>query len=189
MSVIKYLDTTTNTYKTASTTPSSNEMPIGAIIMWYGQTLPLGWLLCNGATVSKTDYPDLFEVIMGSSSTSTTFNLPDLAGTFPFGVNSTYTLGSTGGEETHTLTVSEMPSHTHPWSIKHGGASGTALPYHGSNWSGTWSSSDSTSYPPLVISNTGGNGAHNNMPPYCAVYFIIKALSTETAYENALSTI
>jgi hypothetical protein len=80
---------------------------------------------------------------------------------FLLGSGGTYAAGSTGGEATHTLTVEEMPSHTH---------SINANTNHGVNH-GYLSSSGYTSANYTASTNsTGGSKAHNNMPPYLAVY-------------------
>jgi microcystin-dependent protein len=63
-------------------------IPVGTIMMWAGSTAPTGWLLCNGAAVSRTTYSDLFAVISttyGTGNGSTTFNVPDLQRRFPLG--------------------------------------------------------------------------------------------------------
>ncbi len=70
------------------------QMPTGTVVPFAGNTIPQGWLLCNGAEVSRTDYDELFEVIgttYGSGDGSTTFKLPYLIGNFIQG-------GSTSGE-------------------------------------------------------------------------------------------
>ena len=95
-------------------------IPAGVITPFAGSTAPSGWLLCDGSAVSRTTYARLFQVIgttYGAGNGSTTFNLPNLKGKIPVGYNSSETefnsLGKTGGAKTHTLTVQEMPSHTH----------------------------------------------------------------------------
>lgn len=93
--------------------------PIGALLAYAGSTAPLGWLMCDGAAVSRTTYAALFAVIgttYGAGNGSTTFNVPDLRNRVPVGSGSTYTRGQTGGAATVTLTSSQMPGHTHDFS-------------------------------------------------------------------------
>ncbi len=105
--------------------------PAGIISQFAGETAPNGYLLCQGQAVSRTTYANLFNVIgtkYGSGDGSTTFNIPDLRGRVPVGLNPSdndfKTLGSKGGEKAHTLTVQEMPSHNHSatLTINSGGA-------------------------------------------------------------------
>jgi len=140
-------------------------VPSGTILPFAGQIIPIGYLLCDGSAVSRTTYSNLFSVIgtyYGAGDGSTTFNLPDLRGRAPFGVGASgiVNIGEKGGEQMHTLTVAEMPSHNH--SLRNTGT--TASPSsgyaagRGSGWTGY----------------TGGNKPHNNMPPYQGVNYIIK---------------
>jgi microcystin-dependent protein len=108
-------------------------MPTGAILEYGGSTAPAGWLLCNGAAVSRTTYAALFAVIgttYGAGDTTTTFNVPDRRDRVGVGAGSTYARGATGGAVTATtstdgahnhtgntggttLTTGQIPSHTH----------------------------------------------------------------------------
>lgn len=175
---MKILDKTTQTYKELVLKPGGDTLPIGGIIAFASDTIPNGWLLCDGRAVSRTEYSELFKAIgtkHGSGNGSTTFNLPNPKGRTLVGKDSTDTdfneLGKTGGEKTHTLTVDEMPSHTHELIVdkQQGGVSAALQP----TWGTAYSSTDSGS-----ISNTGGDQPHNNLQPYLVTNFIIKAKNT-----------
>lgn len=138
---------------------------VGVIVAYGGATAPTGWLMCDGTAVSRTTYSGLFSIIgtaYGVGDGSTTFNTPDMRGNVGVGKDaSTFsTLGASGGEETHTLTVDEMPAHTHA-----GGVNGAGTVVNGSA--------------PQTLANgntgsTGGGSAHNNLQPYLVVNYIIK---------------
>lgn len=147
-----------NTYTVASGA-GAGLIPAGAIVMWPTATAPAGWLICNGATFSGTTYPALAAALGGTT-------LPDLRGTFPVGKDSgTFsTLGDTGGEETHTLTEAEMPSHSHLYGTSVVGSRAADGTVHGTaSYSGSY-----------TTSTAGSDDAHNNLPPFYVVHFVIK---------------
>jgi len=158
----------------------------GMIELFAGDTAPSGWHFCDGSPIDRTVYADLFAVIgvtFGIGDGSTTFNLPDMRGRIPVGVGqqsggTDFVLADTGGEETHVLITSETPSHSHT-DTGHTHTTGNSLIL-------------GTSAPPPLdalgpnpipantgagfasLTNTGGDGAHNNIQPYLTLNYIIK---------------
>lgn len=137
---------------------------IGEMRMWAITTAPSKWLLCQGQALNRTTYSDLFDIIgtsFGAGNGSTTFNIPDTRGRFPFGFSGGHALGSIGGAEGHTLVVSEMPAHTHTILSKN------------TNTSAGGSADMVSTADADTSGSTGGDNSHDNMPPYLAIYFII----------------
>ena len=146
-------------------------VPVGTIISydslaWATASEQKKWLLCNGQAVDANKYPKLYKLM---------HNVPDLRDRFLTGAGSSYSLGDKGGENLHTLTVNEIPSHKHltpfneaydagnyPWGVSSGGHYGSDGGSDGDNW---WA----------YTSPVGGNGAHENRPPYYAVLYYIRA--------------
>lgn len=89
--------------------------PPGTLIPTLATTEPGdGWKLCNGQALAKSDYPRLYALLGGTfGQTSTTFNLPDLAGRFPMGATGLVALKAVGGAAAVTLTVDQLPAHGH----------------------------------------------------------------------------
>jgi len=120
-------------------------IPVGVIEMFAGSTAPNGWLVCDGSTVSRKTYSDLFKVIgvtYGAGNSNDTFTLPDMRGRFAMGAGTGTGLNSSGsgaisgssqtartvgqwlGEETHLLTTAELASHSHANTVS-GGSTGS----------------------------------------------------------------
>ena len=155
-----------------------------------------GWMLCDGRSLTRTEYPELFDVIgtaFGSSS-GTTFNLPNSLGRVlgAIGQGSGLTnraLGASVGAETHTLTVGEIPSHTH--SVNDPGHTHTYVNQVGDqntdNAFASETAADQVDYNQttgssttgITIQSTGGGGAHNNMQPtlFIGNVFIFSSLA------------
>lgn len=98
----------------------ASPVPAGSIVAFASETAPAGWLACNGQALSRTTYAALFAVIgttYGAGDGSTTFNVPNLRGRVPVGLDTGQAefnvMAESGGAKTHTLTTAEMPSHTH----------------------------------------------------------------------------
>lgn len=80
------------------------------------QSSPAGWLPCDGRTLARAEFPDLFAAIgtsYGAGDGYSTFRIPDLRARFPVGTGSGYPMGSTGGEAWVTLGVNHLPTHDH----------------------------------------------------------------------------
>jgi microcystin-dependent protein len=161
--------------------------PIGTIMAFGAPVAPSGYLNCDGSAISRTVYSALFAAIgttFGVGDGATTFNLPDLRGRGVIGVGqgaslTNRVLGAIGGEETHVLTVAEMPSHSHTLAVSLNpgnglnGPGGTTGASSGANMGG--------------INNTGGDGSHNTMQPFVVTNYIIKAVAQPAGQQLALA--
>lgn len=110
---------------------SSIMMPLGGICMYPSATPPVGYLLCNGASLTITDYPNLYAIIGHSFDTGLppvngSFYIPDMRGRFVVGngqsgTDTAYNINDKGGEQEHVLVTDEVGEHTHGIVITDGG--------------------------------------------------------------------
>jgi microcystin-dependent protein len=156
----------------------------GMVMPFSGTVVPDGWLLADGSTVSRTTYSKLFDVIgttYGPGDGSSTFHLPNYKGRVLVGQDAAQAefdvLGEVGGAKTVTLTINEMPSHSHQWN-----AAGTNNPGGvPANWDDIVGANVAAlgigPANPEDVSNSikprGGGAAHNNLQPYAVAQYII----------------
>lgn len=157
---------------------------IGEIRMFGGNFAPAGWMFCDGSVLPISEYETLFNLIgttYGGDGQST-FALPDLRGRLPVHQGNGYVIGETFGVETVTLTVSQIPSHTHPLLGNSNATAGTVTATSTSpigNVMGKTSrpiyssSASNTAMASQAISPVGGNQPHDNMQPSLCINFII----------------
>jgi microcystin-dependent protein len=154
---------------------------VGEIRMFAGNFAPAGWMFCEGQLLPISEYETLFNLIgttYGGDGQST-FALPDLRGRIPLHFGNGFTLAETGGVETITLTVQQIPAHSHGLLCSKASGNTTSpanavpapanaaptLPYGTDAPQGSLSSSSVTA--------TGGSQPHDNFQPYLCVDFII----------------
>jgi len=171
---------------------NSGQVPTGSIMPWAANgNLPTGFLLCNGASVSRTTYADLFNVIgtaFGTASGST-FNLPDFQGRFLRGRDNSagrdpdaasrtaQNTGGATGDNVGSVQTAAFASHTHTFGDTYAGGPGANATFN--DWSGSSGGSGntiarspgSTNQAASTILNTGGN---ETRPINSYVNFIIK---------------
>ncbi len=140
---------------------------------------PKGWALCNGQLLPINQNQALFSLLgttFGGDG-RVNFALPDLRGRTPIHVGSSHTLGERGGEQAHTLSISELPAHTHVVQASNSSIGATTLP---ANSLLTDSPSQLYTAPTQLtslnagtVANVGGSQAHLNMQPFLTLSFCI----------------
>jgi microcystin-dependent protein len=138
---------------------------------------PKGWALCNGQLLPINQNQALFSLLgttFGGDG-RVNFGLPDLRGRVPIHTGNGHTLGERGGEEAHTLSISEMPTHTHMMqgSNNNGDSVTPAGNLLGSVSNLFNSGSNLTTLAPSSVVSIGGSQAHLNMQPFLVISFCI----------------
>lgn len=139
---------------------------------------PKGWALCNGQLLPINQNQALFSLLgttFGGDG-RVNFGLPDLRTRVPIHVGSGHTLGERGGEQAHTLSIAELPTHTHV-------ANGSSSPGNdvvptahllGSPLNLSYGPPSAlTALAPSTVANVGGSQAHLNMQPFLTLSFCI----------------
>jgi microcystin-dependent protein len=155
---------------------------VGEIRMFAGNFAPAGWMMCEGAQLPISENETLFQLIgttYGGDGQST-FNLPNLQSRIPIHMGTaasgvTYQLAEAAGTESVTLTVQQIPSHTHPLTVS--GQGGTSK-NPGGNMIGTGitvyrPAPANAPMAPASISPVGGSQPHDNMQPFLCINYII----------------
>lgn len=154
---------------------------VGEIRMFGGNFAPAGWMFCEGQLLPISENETLFNLIgttYGGDGQST-FALPDLRGRVPIHMGNGFILAEAGGVEEVTLTVNQIPAHTHAMLATANNAAGvvptgqvvaassevTVTPY------GT--DAPQTNLSPQAVTSVGGSQPHTNFQPYLCVDFII----------------
>lgn len=163
---------------------SLSYIAVGTIFPYAGKTCPEGFMVCDGSSLDVVEYAELFNVIGYSfGGSGDYFKLPNMLGRMPVGLDSSIsdfnTVGKNGGQRSVKLTVAQLPRHQHNVRLNDNGieqASGFDWKY--SETSRLYSGEDMSTY-------TGNDEAHENMPPYLVVNYIIKVFNNENNIEIA----
>src|SRR5215471_11367265 len=138
---------------------------------------PKGWALCDGQLLPINQNQALFS-LLGTTyggDGRVNFGLPDLQSRIPIHMGGGHTLGERGGEQGHTLSISEIPTHTH--SLQASSVNGDALTPINNNFgsaAGLYAAPGAlTSLQPATVANVGGSQAHLNMQPFLTLNFCI----------------
>jgi len=162
---------------------------VGEIRMFAGNFAPNGWAFCDGQTLLITDNDVLFSIIGTTygGDGQMTFALPDLRGRAPIHQGNGHVMGQQGGTEQETLTVSQIPSHTHIATLSlpvYSGGGNADTPIgnvpavnvaraneFNTTSNGSMGTVDYTASSATSI--TGGSQSHDNMKPYVVIHYII----------------
>jgi microcystin-dependent protein len=171
---------------------NKDSMPDLSVIAYSGETAPNGWQLCDGANL---EYKDSNPYKFFLDNTGNPIKTPDLRGRFILGANPVKINGTTenfdrnirninenGGEETHKLSEGEMPRHSHQQKFAGG------IKDYNKTWTGTglhvqyWQDH----HLGVFTADAGSDVAHNNMPPFYVLTYIIKKPSQSSQSSQSL---
>jgi len=152
---------------------------VGEIRMFAGNFAPAGWLFCAGQSLPISENEVLFQLIgtMYGGDGESTFNLPDLQGRLPIHMGNGFAQANAGGAEEITLTVNQIPAHSHPLIATT--AIGTAASPQGAVLAASGSSNVYRPAPGAAalateaVGSAGGSQPHSNLQPYLGLNFII----------------
>ena len=147
--------------------------------MFAGNFAPAGWMFCEGQLLPISENETLFQLIGTTygGDGQETFALPDLRGRIPIHQGNGRILAETGGTEEVTLTINQIPVHTHPLLVAQADGNviqaGGNLPANSLNISPYINAAPDASFNAAAITPTGGSQPHTNFQPYLCIDFII----------------
>lgn len=152
---------------------------VGEIRMFAGNFAPAGWMFCEGQLLPISENETLFQLIgttYGGDGQST-FGLPDLRGRIPIHQGNGFILAETGGVEEVTLTINQIPGHSHPELVSTSVAAETNptnnMPAQSTQATLYFEDNPNVNMAANAIGPVGGSQPHTNMQPYLCVDFII----------------
>jgi microcystin-dependent protein len=140
---------------------------------------PQGWSFCNGQFLPINQNQALFSLLgtMYGGNGQTTFALPDFRGRVPVHVGGGDIQGQAMGQEFHTVTMSEMPAHSHTTGASNNvdvnNTNSSANCYPATDPINAYRTAPNTTLSPLTVTNVGGSQSHENRQPFLVLNFII----------------
>ncbi len=152
---------------------------VGEIRMFAGNFAPAAWMFCEGQLLAISENTVLFQLIgttYGGDGQST-FALPDLRGRIPLHFGNGFTLAETGGAESVTLTVQQIPAHSHPVLASQDGGTTTSpqnnVTAQDASVQVYRAQTAVVPFNAQAVGSTGGSQPHDNFQPYLCINFII----------------
>lgn len=160
-----------------------SEPLIGEIRLFAFSEPPAGWLRCDGQLLTRTQYAELFGVLgtLYGGDEHATFALPNLQGRVAVHPGGSIQLSQRGGEEAHSLTLAELPNHTHLLSANAVATTGTAQQHFWGPLVGAYSTTPDEPDAALgaqALASVGDSEPHSNLQPYLVVNYCIAAVGT-----------